>query len=189
VLTLLGPSSDSALSVSAARLSSMYENLCVTLSSSIPAPSGVSSPFDYVVDTDAVDALADDITPFRDEDGEVRALIVTHTDSGNLSVSAAKTFGDGVCIIIARGVSISVDEDFYGLIITDGTVSMSASLYADPELVTGALRATTEQDGTTYSLLHFMNVGASESGGDEPSPAETTWDTDALVGYANWKKF
>jgi hypothetical protein len=142
VLTLLGSSGESALSVSATRLSNMYQNLCVTLSSSIPAASTPApSPFGYVVNTDAVDALADDITPFTDEDGAVRALIVRHTASGSFSISEAKAFGADVCIIIAQGVNISVNEVFHGLIITDGTVAMSASLYADPTLVTGALRS------------------------------------------------
>ena len=190
VLTLLGPSDEGGLSVRAVQLSTMYENLCVTLSSSIPAASTpATSPFGYVVNTAAVDALSDDITPFTDEEGEVRALIVTHTASGNLSISEAKAFGDDVCLIVAQGVNISVNEVFRGLIITDGTVSMSASLYADPSSVTGALRATTALDGSSYSLLHFMNVGASESGGGEESSPDSTWDTDALVGYANWKKF
>ena len=184
VLSLLGESS--TLSVSANRMKSMYKNLCVTLSSNIPYSSTpATSPFGYTVNTTAVSGLTADLTPFRDSGGTVKAVIIKNSGLAPRTItSILNQYGSGVCLILATG-DVTVDSVFHGLILSAGTISMSASVYADSNEVTAALRAA---DSSGNDLLHYMNVGVSQGGSGQQSSTGTTWDPGVLVAYANWKK-
>ena len=73
---------------------------------------------------------------------------------------------------------------------------MNHSVKANAEVVAGALNAeaTISIDGKdiTCTLNNFTILGEDvfELGSEEDNPLSTsTWDTDKLVSYSNWKKF
>ena len=57
--------------------------------------------------------------------------------------------------------------------------------WSDPEKITEALSAKNTAGET---LMSYLNVGSTESSGDGQTGAGATWNTDDLVGYANWSK-
>lgn len=184
-LSLLRSSGETSLSVSAAKYRERYLNMCVTLSSrsreSTPTPKDkngnalVKNPFDYVVNRLA---LPESTTEFRDADNKVLGVIFV---GEHCNVSQ---FDPNVRVIIATG-DVSVDSHFTGLVVSDGTVTMNASLFSSPDQVTGALRARNAEGAT---LLSFLNVGDDEYSGSENRTGAATWDTYSLVHYTNWTK-
>lgn len=162
------------LSGYADNLSESYSNLTVTLSAI--KTSSAASPYEYVMNTDKLGAVAADMI-FRAGDGDAVGVICTHA-------SCRVSDYDGYSVIIATG-NVTVDKDFTGLIIARGTVTMNASLYSDPEKITEALSAKNTAGET---LMSYLNVGSTESSGDGQTGAGATWNTDDLVGYANWSK-
>ncbi|MEA4966116.1 MAG: hypothetical protein VB055_09880 [Oscillospiraceae bacterium] len=196
-LSLIPAVQSQTLGVSAARLAEMYQNLCVTLSASVKSSGTATSPYNYVVrESDIAQYLAGSeggISEFKDESGKTLGLIVTNP---SFSIDAAfKTTYPDVTLVISTG-DVNVDTTFSGLIAAKGTVTMNASLNADRELVSGALKATIELTvggvKGKYPLQDFTVLGAGITGQSGSSGGKTdvtsSWDVDKLVTYQNWKK-
>jgi len=178
-LTLLSGASQSVLHISAGRLAQMYANLCATLSANRSAASTTAaSPFDYVVKTDAVNALPD-TTEFLDGTGSVAALIV---HSGRYVVDAGTP--DTAHVILCTG-DILVDREYHGLLIAGGTVEMNQSVYVSPEDVKTAFSA---KNAEGKMLLDYLNINADVGSGGSTAGGVTSWAPDAMVSYENWTK-
>ena len=95
-----------------------------------------------------------------------------------------------VHVIIATG-DVVVDADFTGLILTDGTITLSngVSLSANQELVREALESSVTLDGVTWNVIGFLRDGS-----DLLNLIGSTSDQDnetaigQLVVYENWSK-
>ncbi|MEL4106309.1 hypothetical protein AAFA46_05635 [Oscillospiraceae bacterium WX1] len=155
-----------------------YENLCVTLSKSVPG-GGEASPFEYYLD-DAQMAAVSGTTTYS-KDGDVRVIV---TNASNYNVSQAP---GTVSLILSTG-NVTVDRDFSGLIIAKGTVELQANVTANSAAVSSALQALlTSKDGKTYYLyLNQDYFSPSDMGTGNESAA--LWDLNNLVVFDNWRK-
>ncbi|MDR0248316.1 MAG: hypothetical protein LBI44_01435 [Oscillospiraceae bacterium] len=147
-----------------------YDNRRRTLSSSIPAPDGVT-PYEYVVNTDMMDALPNGTTLlFYDGVTPVAAVYKGVANPATTGLSAVISSGD-----------ITVSGAFTGLVISGKNISVSGNITKDRAKVLAALKATNAQGETFASYLR--NVGV-----DDSSTGNPAWDMDALVFYDNWRR-
>lgn len=158
-------------------ISDSYANLCVTLSKVVEG-GGEASPYEYFLDTNNVDAAG---TATYSKDGAVRAVV---TNASEYKVSDALKLGP-VNLIISSG-NILVDEDFTGLIIAKGTVSLLKSVTADSASATDALQALLADGGNKYLNPNYFST---EDGSPEDTQNGTSaWDLNQRVTLENWKK-
>lgn len=159
-------------------ISDSYANLCVTLSKVVEG-GGEASPYEYFLDTNQMDALTG--TASYSKDGSVRAVV---TNASEYKVSDALKLGP-VNLIISSG-NILVDEDFTGLIIAKGTVSLLKSVTADSASATDALQALLADGGNKYLNPNYFST---EDGSPEDTQNGTSpWDLNQRVTLENWKK-
>lgn len=194
-LNLIPAVGSDTLSVSATRIAEMYENICVTLSSSVKNTGTATTPFSYVVRENDVSRLPDNsVSEFTDAfTGKVLGLIVTKPE---FQIDEAfKTQYPDVTLVISTG-DIQVTTRFEGLLAAKGTVTMHASLEADRELVSAALKATIPLTvgGVLgdYALKDFTVLGdgiTGQGGSGNQNDATSSWNVDELVTYANWKTY
>jgi hypothetical protein len=105
----------------------------------------------------------------------------TYTSVGNTLDS------EGYAIIVAAGDVKIKTNNFHGMIISGGDVSIdvASSVYSDEEVITNAFEADKNGDQAFYDVLskYFRkSVDATISGSSETAGAE------ANVTYENWKK-
>ncbi|MEG2000391.1 MAG: hypothetical protein RR053_03230, partial [Evtepia sp.] len=170
------------IELSAKRLADMYQNLCVTLSANQSAKaSSAKSPYEFVVNTAALNTLPQGITQFVKESGqEVLALIV----NGDITIS--KDIDPDVRLILCSG-NITVESDFSGLLIADGIITLNANLSSNRAAVVGALSASVKGGGDNAKhLIEFLNLGTTVSGNN--AQGVQSWEPAGLVTYENWKK-
>ncbi|UOO37221.1 hypothetical protein IZU99_08135 [Oscillospiraceae bacterium CM] len=164
-----------------------FENLCVTLSKSVPG-GGEASPFEYYLDETQMAAVSGTTT--YSKDGDVRVIV---TNASNYNVSQAP---GTVNLILSTG-NVTVDRDFSGLIIARGTVELQANVTANSAAVSSALQALrSSKDGTGYYLyLNQENIKLPNNDDDTPTPdtgsgdeSAALWDLNNLVVFYNWRK-
>lgn len=155
-------------------ISDSYANLCVTLSKDIKG-NGEASPYEYFLDTNQITGTAT-----YSKDGAVRAVV---TNASEYKVSDALELGP-VNLIISSG-DILVDEDFTGIIIAKGTVSLLHSVTADSTAAMDALQALLADGGGSYLNPKYFS---SEDGSPEELPNGASWNLNKLVTFENWKK-
>lgn len=161
-------------------ISDSYANLCVTLSKAVEG-GGEASPYEYILDTNQMDALTGTIS--YSKDGAVRAVV---TNASDYKVSDALALGP-VNLIISSG-NILVDEDFTGLIIAKGTVDLLHSVTADSTAATEALQALLTGGGGSYLNPKYFSSGDETSEDMQNGTASDFWDLNKLVTFENWKK-
>lgn len=161
-------------------ISDSYANLCVTLSKAIEG-GGEASPYEYILDTNQMDALTGTVK--YSKDGAVRAVV---TNASNYKVSDALALGP-VNLIISSG-NILVDADFTGLIITKGSVDLLHSVTADSAAATEALQALLTGGGGNYLNPKYFSSEDETSEDMQNGTASDFWDLNKLVTFENWKK-
>lgn len=170
-----------------ARLHTMFDNLCATLSSNLSGDPAhpERSVYEYIVNEDAVaQALATSSSlSFRNAGGREVGIII----NGNATLS---TLNPDLKIIIATG-DITVNRtDFRGLVIAGGNIYLQQNCNADHAGVSDALQATCDligDDGEPLSLLDFLKI-STQGTGSTASTAAINWDMEKLVTYDNWTK-
>ncbi len=160
------------------RFSEIYDHLTQTLSADKSSSEGV---YEYIVDGNAVrDFMGANTTmEFRNAAGEIVALLV-NTDY-------VFTSSEDIPLIVAHpdfSGTITVNTDFDGLIITDGSVLVSGSLTvnSNSQAVREALLAT--NNGT--AIGDFLSFASGEE--QHESYGTGAWNLDELVDYDNWSK-
>lgn len=173
---LTDAASADVLSAAAKQYQSQYKNLCSTLTTSIS--SSAANPYEYIVNTTAVNELSDSITQFTDNSGETVAVIA----KGDYKIQDGIT-PDKLKIIIAEG-DVTVEKEFHGLVISGGTVTMRASVFSDDD-VSAALQAV---NGEEKTLLGYLNIGSNTGGSLISGTGGSSWEVDDLVKYSGWRR-
>ncbi len=124
---------------------------------------------------------------FKDEEGNVRALLVTGSGTFSLENSFSWLQYDNVNAIIGVGdISIDVDRDYEGIVLSANDIIMSASnITASEEMVLESYNATIESNGITVEfrqLLEIANIQQDAVTGSE------SWEMADLVSYVNWNE-
>ena len=143
-----------------------------------------NNPFDYIVDTDRVDAVNGTFT-FADESGNIVGLV---TDEDYAITSSENLYPD-LRVIIASG-NVEIDRDFTGLVICGGTIDIwgDVTMKADESLVIQAFNSFNTDDPTDR-LSSYLLHGANETLDDAVDPGDVDgWNLDTLVTYRNWTK-
>ncbi|MCI1965674.1 MAG: hypothetical protein LKJ17_06035 [Oscillospiraceae bacterium] len=162
------------LSIVSQQYQTRYKNLCQTLNEGISSNKS-ETPYEYLVNTELVEALPDTQTGFTDSSGNLEALIV----KGDCMIDSG--IPDTVKIVIATG-DVTVRRNMNGLILSGGsaTVRGNVTVQSDSD-VSAALQA--ENGGKT--LLSFLNIGSNTGG---QGSGGTCWDANTLVEYADWSR-
>jgi type II secretory pathway pseudopilin PulG len=172
--SLISPTSTDNTSLTNS-LSKMYQNLCTTLSSE---KAGSGSVFSYIVNTSALSSLSDE-TLFTDDSGNVVGMIVKN----DCKLSDFSKYPNLKVIISTKDVT--VNQDFTGLIITDGTIHLNKSISLDQSnKITPALQAKAGRE----PLLNYLNITTASTGSSVGTGASVKWDLNQLVSYQNWTK-
>ncbi len=183
-ITLYDPSASVATNASYAQT---FENLTRTLTSNIPAAEG-TTPYDYLVDTDAIDTFIADngggTHEFKDTSGNVVAVLTTESALNTNSVSLPGTVN--FILVYNDNSTINVDSHYTGLILTNGNININAgqSVTADGSGVREALIAIYETTG--ISIGDFVTFKSNDSEVNELE--DNSWDLDNIIEYANWTK-
>jgi hypothetical protein len=170
---------------SAAKMLEQFGQLTTTLfetGQSVPAG---TNPYTYFVRQEMLGKLPDAGVPaeFLDSDGSAVALMVRNTEPYSVNFPADSKMR----VIIATG-DVTVNQNFNGLIICGGKLTMDASVNADREDVTAAFASGCTLDGTDYQLSDFLRAGVANTAGESAGAAGAGWKLDELVGYQNWSK-
>ncbi|MCQ4769554.1 hypothetical protein NE579_03605 [Intestinimonas massiliensis] len=178
--SLLAPTSNTDyLSSTSAQLKSMFSNLCQTLSPT--ASASVRDPYEYIVNESAVSSLGSGAVSFRDSSGSMVAVIA----NGDYSINSSSP--STLKLVLASG-SVSVSQDFTGLIISGGTISINnaivSTVKADEENVAKAFSAR-DAEGREFRSFLNIDVGSTVEG---TSGGSNVWNLDHLVSCRNWSK-
>jgi phage baseplate assembly protein gpV len=166
----------------ASRINTMFNNITRTLSSSV-SPDGSLSTFEHVVRIDRVADLTDAITTFEHE-GEIVAVIIN--DGSEHSVGTLRTnYGSGINLVISTG-NVIINEPVTGMVISDGTVTLSSTITSAGDTITSLLSARNPATGNTLGwYTKFRIVDDAHLGDDVRTHG---WDLSELVSFANWSK-
>lgn len=137
---------------------------------------GMRSPYTTFVNTAELDKLPAGKTLIFELDGK-KVAVVTN--------DAAYSFaGQEDIDLIISDTNVRISNDFTGIVISGGTITISAGITSSP-LNSNILNAKCTDGGTDYTLSQFIGNGA-------PLNVTTTekdaWDLDSLVYYENWAK-
>ena len=181
---LRSPVSSGPVEAMAKTYAKQYESLTATLfEMEVPADNTIT-PFTRYIDTEKISNELDSnaVVPFRDDAGEVRAVILTATTgSYTLNNLGAR---ENINLVISMGCDVTIACDFKGLVISRGHVDINTSaLSKDSLLLSEALGAV---DGDGNPILRYLRGTSSAvpKAGDDAS----TWNLDDLVAFSNWKK-
>ncbi|HWP79928.1 MAG TPA: hypothetical protein VN446_04740 [Candidatus Acidoferrum sp.] len=167
-----------------ARLTTMFTNLCSTLSTNMAADDPGISVYDYIVDDDAMARITGDTYFYQENDDdfdEPVALIVDHEYTVN------STTPGSIKVIVATGNITLRKDNFTGLLISGGNIYLEKSAEADHIGVSAAFQGIATVGGTGMTLLDFLKISTSANqsfaGG-----AGINWNLERLVTYDNWTK-
>jgi len=181
---LRSPVSSGPLEAMAKTYAKQYEYLTATLFEMEAPTDNTVTPFTRYMDVekieDALDANAEVL--FRDDAGNVRAVIITKTTgSYTLNNLGAQ---ENINLVISMGCDVSIACDFKGLVISRGAVDINTrSLSKDSILLSEALGAVDGDGNPVLTYLRGTSSAAPKTGGDA-----STWNLDDLVAFSNWKK-
>jgi hypothetical protein len=180
-LDIGNPFDSAALTTPAMRLGNMYRNLSSTLSANLQAAANVT-PYTYIVNEQAVAALTDNFTVFKNGDGDIVSVII----KGDTTIGEIfdRPYHGGINLILATG-DVTVDREFSGLIISGGKIELRNDVTATPQELIPSMGARNDDSKMFNDFLNQKIVGDSDvsSGGSIYS-----WDMSALVFYENWVK-
>jgi hypothetical protein len=134
--------------------------------------STMSSPLTDFIKTDAIAKLPADTELDFMKNGAVVAVV---TNKASYSYSS---YSDSLQLIISTG-SISVNAAFNGILLAEGTVSVSANVAA------AGISSITDAVSGQYTLSDFLS-GAINTG--SAAAVKDSWELSTLVVYENWKK-
>lgn len=128
---------------------------------------------------------------FDDGLTSARAVLIDN-DTTNETYEFTATPGsymENVHLIIATG-DVLVSSNFDGLILSNGTITIAnnVSVSANNSNVKEALRLTTVEGGTTYSVIEFLRDGTDILTVDGSEERPESVQLADLVVYENWKK-
>lgn len=183
-VSALGLASSSAnLGSLAANYTGYFANRCVTLSDLNASYGGAANPYAYFVRTADVNALpANTVNYFPSADAPEAVI-----------VNGSYTYAGGTeKIILASGNVTIPASGFSGLVIAGGNVTLQGSLSYSASAVSAALNVLCGDASNALcygkSVMAFLRDG-SNTAGSTGGGTGGSWDVDALVSYANWKKF
>jgi hypothetical protein len=176
------------LTNASSRLNTMFSNITRSLSPSVPPRAGAANPFEHIVDTGMVNALpsihdSNCITPFYSggsNNTDVLAVIINcNTEHSVLSI---KTTYPNVNLILSTGdITVSQPQPFEGLIISNGIINLQSSVKATPGEILPSMRARSNNDIMFGAYLNLTIA-------DDEHETDASWDMNALVRYANWRR-
>jgi len=161
--------------------SASFLNLRKKLSVTATSQESDPSPYDFLVDSNAINDLVNDggfvnnVAEFKNDSGDVLGKIV----NGNFTISPTES----AKVIICTG-DVTVQGNYSGLIIAKGNIDIGASV-SSSTIASAALQAKNDSGSV---LLDFMNIG-SGTGSASANTEGSTWNLDDLVSYSNWKKY
>ena len=128
-----------------------------------------------------------DYVEFKNSQGQVVAVVA----NCDYEVKANDKTTENLNLIIQIGTNhtITVNRDFWGLIMTEGNLKIGngVTINKSSDSVVKAYEAektTTDTDQSSGKITDYFNDEAIE-GDDKTSDA---WDVSSLVGYENWKR-
>ncbi|MEA4934987.1 MAG: hypothetical protein VB071_15595 [Lawsonibacter sp.] len=174
---LRGYAARDSLTATSNQLTTMFAQLSKTLSTN-PVSTTAADPYEYIVDQSKFSAEVPEGEHLWFYDG---------SDPVALAVNGAYTINesapDTLRLILASG-DVTVSQDFHGLIISGGTITMERSVYASEEDVVSAFSATNGD----LKFSDFLNEGAGEHDSTEDGGSFGNWNLDGMVLFQNWSK-
>lgn len=174
---LRGYAARDSLTATSNQLTTMFAQLSRTLSTN-PVSTTATDPYEYIVNG----------SKFSEEVPEGEHLwFYDGSDPVALAVNGTYTIDgstpDTLRLILASG-DVTVSQDFHGLIISGGTITMERSVYASEEDVVSAFSATNGD----LKFSDFLNEGAGEDDSSGAGGSMGNWNLDGLVSFQNWLK-
>ena len=144
--------------------------------------SGLSSPYTRFVDTAKISGTE----KFKDASGAVLARVIYNSSAGAPAYEV-KT-DETAKLIIATG-SVTVANNYTGIIIAGGTVSVKANISSSA--LSADVFTAKNSGGLTMAELGIIKDAVINEfqGGGQETDRNNAWDPDKLVTYSNWKKF
>jgi hypothetical protein len=170
------------------RLRQMYNNIIITLSSSIPPPAlnPPANPYEYIVNAAAVDLLANGTHEFSDGD-TVRAVIIKCNGGIGRTTTYTNSLPADVNLILSTGnvVVNNVSGSFEGLIISNGYIQLQNSVTATPAELIPSMSAKNVTLDAMFS--DFLNLSITDDASDNETTM-TSWAMNELVFFENWRR-
>ncbi|MDR2559857.1 MAG: hypothetical protein LBC86_10025, partial [Oscillospiraceae bacterium] len=159
------------------RLQRMYKNITRSLSTSIQADD--FTPYSYIVNTARIDDDLDN-GEHRFYDGDIVRAVIIKCNGGSLTNTSS--LPSSVNLILSTGnVEVGAAE-FKGLIISNGTVTLSGDITTAGAEIIPSMRAVNNNRMFGY----YLNISIFDD--DFSEPKTPSWDMSALVFYENWHK-
>lgn len=185
--SLEGYVSPESIGNSAANLHTNFRRLTTTLFGQSGGDETMN-PYDYLIRADELSRLPVGRSEFRDDAGNLVGVIVRGSDADESAGSyTLKNEPDTLRIVIATG-SVTVEQEFNGLIISGEDIDMRKSVYARAADVTAAFSGTCAVGGETFLLGSFLRPGVTGNTGDAGAVGGSGWNLDKLVTYRHWSK-
>ena len=163
---LLGGDGEKFVTRTSDRLAGFYKNLCVSLTTNKTSATA-TNPYEYYVNDGKVRTAPQPVTTL----GDGRSWVVS---SGGYTVDSASA----PALIIAAG-NVTVSEDYQGLILCGGTVTVKNG---------ATIRAGENMDPLLLAAQAYLVNYGSNSTPEENVPEKKPWALDELVYYRNWSK-
>lgn len=166
-----------------------FINLCKTMTTysvaSEDGNAGATNPYDYIVNTAAIDVASGSSKSFV-KDGKTVALLV----NGNYTYDGRLPDLD---VLLVTG-NLTLEQDFSGLLLVGGSLSfpndLSNQIKAssnEKNVSMAALAKSSDGDGT--SIADYLNISFGTVAGEQSESSGTgSEQADHLVTIENWKK-
>lgn len=160
-----------------------FINYCKSLKSESTGEENADNPFDYYIDSAAIEAklneLGTNLIEFKDDGGNVSAVISRNSyvyDGSN----------EHLRLIICLN-NVEVQDDFTGLIMSAGTIEITANavLTSSSESVKEAMKKAKGPDNIL--VKDFIKIDMNDEVNDMSVNGGTFWDLGTLVQIEKWK--